>query len=161
MPGKPESKLAITARSATAGGELAPAGSPFASPPRLSDTLALEFLLQETERTGLLALSWTEAAEGGGYAAEVNGVRLRLEEFPRREGRCLCLTLLHREETAHLMETVRRRFFWEERRGERVGELLARLLEAVRGQVRRKRENALRDRERIKQSIYRRMILGD
>lgn len=137
-------------------------GSPTGSSPTgggLSDLLLAQYLVQETDRAAN-PLRWREASSGA-LACESNGVRVALEEIQSRGGRFLALRLTCGEDTTQLIEPFNRHFFGAKNDHRQVAELLNRLQTLAIAQIARRREEAMRNSERIRQSLYRRLILGD
>jgi hypothetical protein len=139
-----------------------PASGDPVTPGALSEVLVMEYLVQETDRP-VDPILWKDS-DSDRLLAQVHGVKLELQEFNTRTGHFLSLTLTYGEHTARLTEPAQPPLFGRTKGNEdhrKVALLLVTLHKLAAAQIARRRQEAIRNQDQIRQSLFRRLIFGD
>lgn len=128
----------------------------------LTDELVVEFLVEATERP-LDPVRWREDKDGT-LLAQVRGIEVELQNVPSRAGSQLFLRFTDRDHEVYLAEPPRTSLFgngYKDEGQKRLAYLMKELVRQVESQIARRRMVAGNDKDKARQDIYRRLILGD
>lgn len=127
----------------------------------VTDLYVAKYLLDSTQ--GLRApLSW-QSGEGGGYAAEIHGVRLGLFHSHSMGWSGLCLSFTRGDDVIHIEEPRTAGIFgrnYESEDDRQLADALQELWQAVARQYCDRKTQAWRLRQSIRETLYQQVLFG-
>ncbi len=128
----------------------------------ISDTYAVQYLLEGTQ-SGNPHILWQEQVDGGGgYVTQVGDVEIQLQHYQSRTGRHLTLRFQSHMDEFYLHEPSsvgwlgRRKYSSEDERS--LAEMLQRLMLMAEQQINSRRETAIQNPEQVRERLYRRLL---